>query len=191
MNKKSLKLITAVFAIGTTTFLHGSFTRATAANTRKSINVKVKVNPTTINSKIVVNSQIHTIKKGVKSNHKSQLVGNNLVPFSGKGRISPPIQIAQAVTGEASWYGPGFHGQTTANGETFNQEELTAAHRSLPFGTKVKVTNINNGRSVVVRINDRGPFAAGRVIDLSAAAARVIGLLSSGIAPVQLEILGQ
>jgi rare lipoprotein A len=191
MNKKSLKLITAVFAIGTTTFLHGSFTRATAANTRKSINVKVKVNPTTINSKIVVNSQIHTIKKGVKSNHKSQLVGNNLVPFSGKGRISPAVKVAQAVTGEASWYGPGFHGQTTANGETFNQEELTAAHRSLPFGTKVKVTNINNGRSVVVRINDRGPFAAGRVIDLSAAAARIIGMLGSGIAPVQLEILGQ
>ncbi|MBE9167404.1 septal ring lytic transglycosylase RlpA family protein [Pleurocapsales cyanobacterium LEGE 06147] len=153
------------------------------------MNVKAKANPTIINSKKVVDSHIYTIKKRLKSNYKTQLVGNNLVPFSGKGRISPPVQVAHAVTGEASWYGPGFHGRTTANGEKFNQEELTAAHRSLPFGTKVRVTNINNGRSVVVRINDRGPFAAGRVIDLSAAAARVIGMLGSGIAPVQLEIL--
>ncbi len=191
MNKKSIKLITTIFAIGTTTFLHSSFTRATAVNTRKNINVKAKANPTKITSKIVINFQVYTSKKGIKSNHKSQLVGNNLAPFSGKGRISPPLQIAQAVTGEASWYGPGFHGRTTANGEKFNQEELTAAHRSLPFGTKVRVTNINNGRSVVVRINDRGPFAAGRVIDLSAAAARIIGMVGSGIAPVRLEILGQ
>lgn len=93
--------------------------------------------------------------------------------------------------GMASWYGPGFHGRQTANGERFNQNALTAAHRSLPFGTKVRVTNVNNGRSVVVRINDRGPFAKGRVIDLSAGAAAVIGLTHSGVAPVRLEILGR
>jgi rare lipoprotein A len=89
----------------------------------------------------------------------------------------------------ASWYGPGFHGRRSASGERYNQNELTAAHRTLPFGTNVQVTNLNNGRSVVVRINDRGPFARGRVIDLSAAAARVLGMVQSGVAPVHLEIL--
>ena len=91
----------------------------------------------------------------------------------------------------ASWYGPGFHGRRTANGEVYNQNALTAAHRSLPFGTKVRVTNVNTGSSVIVRINDRGPFSGGRVIDLSAAAARVIGMLRSGVAPVRIEILGR
>src|SRR3954471_20345474 len=79
-----------------------------------------------------------------------------------------PIQ-----TGAASWYGPGFHGKRTANGETFNTSDLTAAHKTLPFGTKVRVTNERTGKSVVVRINDRGPYAHGRVIDLSKAAAAV------------------
>ena len=91
--------------------------------------------------------------------------------------------------GMASWYGPGFHGNRTANGEWFNQYDLTAAHRYLPFGTWVRVTNLNNGRSVVVRINDRGPFTGGRVIDLSTAAAEAIGMINSGVAPVSVEVL--
>jgi rare lipoprotein A len=95
------------------------------------------------------------------------------------------------MRGIASWYGPGFHGRQTANGERFNQNDLTAAHRSLPFGTRVRVTNTNNGRSVVVRINDRGPFSGGRVIDLSSAAAAAIGLKSSGVGPVSIEVLGR
>ena len=78
--------------------------------------------------------------------------------------------------GIASWYGPGFHGRRTASGERFNTHALTAAHRSLPFGSRVKVTNTRTGRSVVVRINDRGPFTGGRVIDLSQAAARAVGI---------------
>lgn len=86
--------------------------------------------------------------------------------------------------GLASWYGPGFHGRRTASGEKFNTHRLTAAHRSLPFGTQTRVTNERTGRSVVVRINDRGPFIRGRVIDLSWAAARAIGL--SGLARVRL-----
>ncbi|PPS45420.1 hypothetical protein B1A85_03980 [Chroococcidiopsis sp. TS-821] len=100
-------------------------------------------------------------------------------------------QASTVLTGIASWYGPGFHGNRSASGERFNQNAMTAAHRSLPFGTKVRVTNKRNGRSVVVRINDRGPFTGGRIIDLSAGAARVLGLLNSGTAPVQLEILGR
>src|SRR5215468_2627965 len=70
-------------------------------------------------------------------------------------------------TGVASWYGPGFHGERAASGEIFSQRELTAAHRTLPFGTLVRVTNLENGRSVIVRINDRGPWKKGRVVDLS------------------------
>ncbi|PIG93554.1 septal ring lytic transglycosylase RlpA family protein [Gloeocapsopsis sp. IPPAS B-1203] len=95
------------------------------------------------------------------------------------------------LSGIASWYGPGFHGNRSASGERFNQNAMTAAHRSLPFGTKVRVTNKRNGRSVIVRINDRGPFTGGRIIDLSAAAARVLGVLNSGTAPVQVEVLGK
>jgi rare lipoprotein A len=89
--------------------------------------------------------------------------------------------------GVASWYGPGFHGRRTANGERFNTHDLTAAHRSLPFGTRVRVTNKTNGRSVVVRINDRGPYAGGRVIDLSNASAHAIGV--SGTAKVTIARL--
>ncbi len=97
--------------------------------------------------------------------------------------------IQRIKGGIASWYGPGFHGRRTANGERFNQNALTAAHKTLPFGTKVKVTNLRNGQSVVVRINDRGPFTRGRVIDLSSAAARVIGIKGSGVGNVALDIL--
>lgn len=93
-------------------------------------------------------------------------------------------QAAEAAqTGVASYY---KHGRKTANGERFNPNGYTAAHRSLPFGTKVLVTNLRNGRSVIVRINDRGPFIRGRVIDLSFGAARVVGLTSSGTAKVKI-----
>jgi rare lipoprotein A len=95
--------------------------------------------------------------------------------------------VVRPQAGIASWYGPGFHGRTTANGERFNTHALTAAHRTLPFGTKVRVTNRNNGRSVVVRINDRGPYVGGRVIDLSNASARALGM--SGVAKVSLARL--
>jgi len=94
-------------------------------------------------------------------------------------------------TGLASWYGGKFHGRKTANGEIFDMNKLTAAHKSLPFGTKVKVTNRRNGKSVVVRINDRGPYSGKRVIDLSKKAASAVGILNSGVAPVKIEVLGK
>ena len=90
-------------------------------------------------------------------------------------------------SGYASWYGPGFHGRKTASGERFNSHDLTAAHRSLPFGARVRVINQATGRSVVVRINDRGPFHRGRVIDLSRASAAALGM--GGTARVQLVAL--
>ncbi|WP_152220638.1 septal ring lytic transglycosylase RlpA family protein [Pseudomonas sp. SCB32] len=89
--------------------------------------------------------------------------------------------------GTASYYGKAHHGKRTASGERFNQNTLTAAHRTLAFGTRVKVTNLENGRSVVVRINDRGPFGRGRIIDVSKAAAEQLNMLRSGTARVRLE----
>ncbi len=91
--------------------------------------------------------------------------------------------------GIASWYGPGFHGRTTANGELYNMYAFTAAHKTLPFGTVVKVVDLRTGRSVVVRINDRGPFVPGRIIDLSYAAALELGIVERGTAEVGLIIL--
>ena len=109
------------------------------------------------------------------------------------GRPEPEPQQVAAVRssyrGTASWYGPGFHGRTSASGESFNQYAMTAAHRTLPFGTQVRVTNLSNGRQVVVRINDRGPYSGGRIIDLSAGAAGAIGLQSAGVGPVKIEVL--
>lgn len=94
-------------------------------------------------------------------------------------------KVTQA--GKASYYADKFQGRKTASGETFRQGRLTAAHRTLPFGTKVKVTNIANGKSVKVRINDRGPFAEGRIIDLSKKAAKRIGMVNTGVANVEIK----
>jgi len=106
------------------------------------------------------------------------------MPASPKGLL----QLA-AATGQASWYGPGFYGNRTASGEVLRPGTYTAAHRSLPFGTRVRVTNLNNGRSAVVRINDRGPFTGGRIIDLAHGAATDLGVTASGVATVRLEVL--
>lgn len=91
-------------------------------------------------------------------------------------------------TGVASWYGGRWHGRKTANGERYNQNSLTAAHKRLPFNTKVKVTNLRTGKSCVVRINNRGPYVRGRVIDLSVAAAKQIGSYDGGLSRVRLEV---
>lgn len=99
------------------------------------------------------------------------------------------LAAGRSVTGHASWYGPGFHGRRAASGERFDQNMMTAAHKTLPFGTILLVTNTGNNRSCLVRINDRGPYVAGRMIDLSAAAARSIGV--GGVATVRIDVLKQ
>jgi rare lipoprotein A len=105
-------------------------------------------------------------------------------------RPATPRTVSAELAGLASYYAEPYHGRKTANGETFDTyQELTAAHRTLPFNTVVKVTNQDNGRDVEVRINDRGPFIEGRVIDLSLRAAREIDMVRAGIAPVRLQIL--
>jgi rare lipoprotein A len=116
------------------------------------------------------------------------------ISLAGCGFFSKqPKPIATAPgstqTGVASWYGPGFHGRRTANGEVYDQYGLTAAHRTLPHGTRVEVTNLSNGRVVRVRINDRGPYVDDRVIDLSYTAAQRIGMIGPGTASVRIEVL--
>ncbi len=101
----------------------------------------------------------------------------------------PSYQPNYSETGQASWYGPGFHGKSTANGEPFDQHDLTAAHRTLPMPSMVRVTNLDNGRSIIVRVNDRGPFAHGRIIDLSQKAAKEIDMIRTGVAKVKVEYL--
>lgn len=121
------------------------------------------------------------------------LTGCSTVPDRGRPgsdaaalTTSPGAELGR---GKASWYGPGFHGKRTASGERFDMNDLTAAHRTLPFGTRVRVRNSQNGREVVVRINDRGPQIADRIIDLSRAAAAALDLLQAGAAPVVLIAL--
>ena len=100
---------------------------------------------------------------------------------------SPPMQAKLPQTGKASWYGPQHQGKRTASGEIFDHTLFTAAHPTLPFGTKIKVTNLANGKSVEVKINDRGPFIDNRIIDLSLAAAKALGMTQRGTATVRLE----
>ncbi|MGL5292027.1 MAG: septal ring lytic transglycosylase RlpA family protein [Vibrionaceae bacterium] len=92
-------------------------------------------------------------------------------------------------SGLASWYGPRYHGRLTASGEKFNMHALTAAHRALPFGTKVKITNLKNNQHVTVQINDRGPYSGKRIIDVSHAAAKRLGMLHSGLAKVRITVV--
>jgi rare lipoprotein A len=104
-----------------------------------------------------------------------------------KTEVTAPARPTQ--TGVASWYGPGFHGKLTASGSVYDQHDLTAAHQTLPLGTRVMVVNVKNGRSTEVTINDRGPFAKGRIIDLSYAAAQSLGMVGSGTVPVRIEVI--
>jgi hypothetical protein len=128
--------------------------------------------------------------------HRGAALGSALAALARKleGRSQPspadePQTLRLLGRGEASWYAAGFEGRPTASGETYRAAGMTAAHRTLPFGSLVRVTNLRNGRSVVVRVNDRGPYHARRVVDLSRAAAAEIGMMRRGRANVRLELL--
>jgi rare lipoprotein A len=117
-----------------------------------------------------------------------------LVAVSGCAALAPvepvpPREPAGPVVGVASWYGPRHHGQPTASGQPFDMHALVAAHRTLPLGSRVRVTNLDNGLSVVVEIVDRGPYVPGRLIDVSQAAAQALDMLERGVARVRLEVL--
>jgi rare lipoprotein A len=106
-------------------------------------------------------------------------------------RVAPAAAAGRAHIGEASWYGPGFNGKKTASGDIFDDAKFTAAHKSLPLGSKARVTNIGSGDSVEVEINDRGPYVAGRIIDLSHAAAKALGIIDSGVTLVRIELISE
>ncbi len=109
-----------------------------------------------------------------------------------KALLYPPsLPKKRVFFGYASWYGKDFHKKRTASGEIYNMHQLTAAHRTLPFGTYCLVTNLNNGRAITVRINDRGPFVKGRIIDLSFAAAKALDMVEDGVCPVKVVVLGK
>lgn len=126
---------------------------------------------------------------GFKSWHKGGIAGGK--PYTVRGKTYYPLKSAKGFIEEgiASWYGPGFHGKKTSNGEKFNQNAMTAAHKLLPFNTKVSVTNLSTGKTIVVRINDRGPFVNNRVIDLAKGAAIKLGIIGSGTARVLIKSL--
>ena len=128
------------------------------------------------------------------------LIGNENTPgdadiqkasIESDGPKSARPRAKHILSGTASWYGPGFHGKKTASGEIYDQTKFTAAHKTLPLGSKARVTNLDNGSSVVVEINDRGPFVNGRIIDVSRAAAGALGFAESGTAPVRVELIAE
>ena len=135
------------------------------------------------------------------SNNSNQKYKSNNNPFyGGIYKIGDPYLIGNRVyypkeekaydeIGLASWYGKKFHGKPTANGETFNMYKVSAAHKTLPLGTRVKVTNLNNGKSIRLTINDRGPFKKGRILDLSYKAAQKLGFVNEGTTKVRIDVI--
>jgi rare lipoprotein A len=116
---------------------------------------------------------------------------SNQTPTAGESKTprNPSGRILLTLEGVASYYADEFHGKQTSNGEIYDMNSLTAAHRTFPFGTKVRITNLENGKTVIVRVNDRGPFHEGRIIDLSLAAAKELDVVRSGTARVRIEVL--
>lgn len=124
-----------------------------------------------------------------------------LLLTAGCGMVAKPVYRSGGLTasggipgltmrGIASYYGPGFHGRPTASGETFDMNAMTCAHLTLPFGTMLRVTNLGNDREVLVRVNDRGPYVGGRILDLSQGAADELGMMETGTAEVELQVMG-
>jgi rare lipoprotein A len=136
--------------------------------------------------------EVHTYKKPPIVLPES-VEGQPTKPYSINGVSYYPLPSGEGFVqkGMASWYGEGFHGKTTASGEIFNMYDKTAAHKTLPFGTYVRVENLSNLREVIVRINDRGPFVKGRIIDLSRGSAREIALINPGVTRVRLVVLSK
>lgn len=125
----------------------------------------------------------------MKYNRKSFVLSIITFLFIGSSHFSFAQDNTQTETGKASWYGSKYHGKKTSSGERYNKNKMTAAHNTLPFGTKVKVTNLSNDESVIVRINDRGPYVGHRIIDVSEVAARKLGIHKQGVGRVQVEVL--
>lgn len=157
--------------------------------------LSVRNNPSHMAAAAVVESvnadsmNADTVAVAAPKPDSATVVENRVTEEAEKAAAEAAAKTKSLGSGEASYYGRGFAGRPTANGETFNPAEMTAAHRTLPFGSKLRVTNKQNGRSVIVRVNDRGPYAHNRVLDLSQGAAEKIGMIHSGTAQVTLELI--
>jgi len=138
------------------------------------------------------NAKIYYPSNDFKSSPSKSGTKGTMKPYTINGKTYYPtaVSVGESADGIASWYGPGFHGKKTSNGETYDQNGLSAAHKTLPMNTILKVTNLNNNRQVTVRVNDRGPFVGNRIIDLSKGAAAKIDMIHTGTAPVRLEVIG-
>jgi rare lipoprotein A len=130
-----------------------------------------------------------TVLKSDNNEHNERILVEEFVPVTVKENTvnTSAVRLIDRGTLKASWYGPKFHGKFTANGEVYDQMALTAAHKYLSFGTLLKITNPKNGKSVIVRINDRGPYIEGRELDLSKGAAIELGILAKGVARVKIQ----
>lgn len=136
----------------------------------------------------------HVVKSTISPSSSTQHVGYFKVgnPYKIQGKRYYPKESYDLVeTGIASWYGPGFHGKMTANGEIFDENELTAAHRTLQMPSMIRATNLDNGRSIILRVNDRGPFSRGRILDVSKRGAELLGFKKAGTARIRVEVLGE
>ena len=127
--------------------------------------------------------------RSTPSSPKGDVRGETTKPAESKIPRNPSGKILLTLEGVASYYADEFHGKQTSNGEIYDMNDLTAAHRTFPFGTKVRITNLENGKTVNVRVNDRGPFHEGRIIDLSLGAAKELDLVKTGTARVRIEVL--
>lgn len=135
----------------------------------------------------------HVIKQIPMPGERSKSVGYFKVgaPYTIKGQRYKPVETYEYIeTGMASWYGPGFHGKKTANGEIFDKNELTAAHKTLQLPSIIRVTNLDNGRSIILRVNDRGPYAHDRILDVSERGASLLGFKNAGVARIRMEVIG-
>lgn len=142
-------------------------------------------------SKPAGHTPANTQTRLIAAEEESEETEPGSIPYRVDGNIYYPLESGEGYDrkGVASWYGPKFHGKPTSNQETYDMHSLTAAHKTLPFNTRVRVTNLSNGRSVVVRINDRGPFVGNRIIDLSYRAGIQLGMVNNGTAPVRVQAL--
>ena len=144
---------------------------------------------------ILLSSSIYASDKKIDSIEELTKTVDVTVPTEQKTKtqakdiVNKSKKSLQTKYGSASFYGPGFHGRKTASGEVFNQNALTAAHRTLPFGTKLRVTCTTTGRSTIVKVNDRGPYHGNRILDLSVGAAKAIGIVEKGVTNVKYEVL--
>lgn len=144
---------------------------------------------------ILLSSSLYASDKKIDSIEELTKTVDVTVPTEQKTKtqakdiVNKSKKSLQTKYGSASFYGPGFHGRKTASGEVFNQNALTAAHRTLPFGTKLRVTCTTTGRSTIVKVNDRGPYHGNRILDLSVGAAKAIGMIEKGVTNVKYEVL--